>query len=191
MATVARLSIDDYNRIIETGVFDGRRVEFIEGRIYEMAPIGDDHEHAVDELTEWSVFSVAKAGVRVRIQETLGLAMLESVPQPDVAWIDREALQRRRSRPQAEDVLLVVEVADSSVGYDLGKKASLYAAAGIRDYWVVDCPKRRVVVHREPGSSGFGSLQEFSGSESVSPLCRPEVSLAVERLFRPTDAPAG
>jgi Uma2 family endonuclease len=188
MATLARLSIQDYDQIIATGVFDGRRIEFIEGRICEMTPIGDEHEHAVDELNEWSVLSVARLGVRVRIQETLGLPSLESVPQPDVSWIDKEAIRKSRTRPRAEDVLLVIEVADTSLAYDLGEKANLYAAAGIRDYWVVDCRNRRVVVHREPSESGYGSVEEFSGEEAISPLSHPDVAIIPEVLFKPTNA---
>lgn len=183
MHTLARLSVQDYDRIIETGVFDGRRIEFIEGSICEMAPIGDDHEHAVDELNEWSVLSVAKLGVRVRIQETLGLPTLESVPQPDVSWVDKEAVRKKKSRPQATEVLLVIEVAYSSLAYDLGKKADLYAAAGIRDYWVVDCRNRRLVVHREPTRSGYGSVEEYIGDEIVSPLSHPGVAIAPRVLF--------
>ncbi len=188
MATLARLSIQEYNQILETGVFDGRRIEFIEGRICEMTPIGDDHEHAVDELTEWSVLSVAKLGVRVRIQETLELPTLESVPQPDVAWVDKAAIKATRSRPRAEDVFLVVEVADTSVAYDLGEKAKHYAAAGIRDYWVVECQKRRLVVHRGPSQSGYESVEGFSGGQLVSPLSHPEVAIAPCVLFRPVES---
>jgi Uma2 family endonuclease len=189
MATLARLSIEDYNRIVETGVFDGRRIEFIEGRICEMTPIGDNHEHAVDELTEWSVLSVANLGVRVRVQETLELHTRGSVPQPDVVWVDRAAIAAKKTRPQAEDVVLVIEVADTSLAYDLGEKAGQYAAAGIRDYWVVDCQNQRVIVHRQPSEAGYGSVAEFSGSEAVSPLSHPEVSLLPEVLFRPTNKP--
>ena len=189
MSTLARLEIEDYGRIIETGVLDGRRVEFIEGRIYEMAPIGSRHESAVDQLTRWSYRTVDDEGVLIRIQQSLGLPSCESVPEPDMVWVRNG--DYTQTRPTGEAALLVVEVAETSLEYDAGDKASLYAAAGIRDYWVVDCPNRRVVVHREPGASGFGSVQEFSDSESVSPLCRSEVSLPVERLFKPTDAPAG
>ena len=188
MTTLARLSIEEYNLIIETGVFDRRRIELIEGRICELAPIGDDHEYAVDELNEWSVLSVAKLGVRARNQETLGLSTSGSVPLPDVTWVTKKPITLRRTRPQADDVLLVVEVADTSLDYDLGEKARLYAAAGIRDYWVVDCQNRRVIVHRQPSEAGYGSVEEFSGSKAISPLSHPHVTLLPEGLFRPTDA---
>ncbi|MHB8902013.1 MAG: Uma2 family endonuclease [Thermoguttaceae bacterium] len=69
--------------------------------------------------------------------------------------------------------------------YDLGEKACLYAAAGIGDYWVVDCRNRRVVVYREPGESGYRSTQEFAGKDRISPLSPPGVSLPVEVLFKP------
>ena len=188
MSILARLAIEDYGRIVETGVLDGRRVEFIEGRIYEMAPIGSRHESAVDQLTRWSYRTVDDEGVLIRIQQSLGLLVSQSVPEPDMVWVRNG--NYTQARPTGEAALLVVEVAETSLEYDLGDKARLYSAAGIREYWVVDCPNRRVVVHREPGPSGFGSVQEFSGSESVSPLCRPGASMQVERLFKPTDAPA-
>ena len=188
MSTIARLTVAEYDRMVNAGVFDqGRRVEFIEGAIREMSPIGPEHEFAVDELNERSVLAVAGKGVRVRIQETLGLPKLESVPQPDVSWVRRETRQKP-TRPEAEDVFLVVEVADTSLGYDLGEKANLYAAAGICDYWVVDCENRRIVVHREPRPSGYGNVKSFSGAETIAPLSRPEASFMPSLAFRPTGA---
>ena len=77
----------------------------------------------------------------------------------------------------------MVEVAESSLAYDLGEKADLYAAAGVRDYWVVDCRNRRVVVHRDPGKSGYGTVRSFSGDELVSPLSHSQVALLPKTLF--------
>lgn len=185
MATVARLSVQDYNRIVETGVLDGRRIEFIDGRICEMTPIGSKHESAVDQLARWSFRSIDDS-VLIRIQQSLGLPLLASVPEPDVAWVQNG--DYTQTRPTADDVILLIEVADTSVDYDLGEKARLYSAAGIRDYWVVDCPRRRVVVHREPGESGYRSVGENSRREAISPLSHPDVSLLPETLFKPTNA---
>ena len=185
MVTVAQLSIDDYDRIVETGVLDGRRLEFIEGRICEMAPIGAKHESAVDQLVRWSYRSVDDTAVLIRVQQSLGLPGSGSVPEPDLVWVKNA--DYTGSRPTAEDTLLLVEVAETSLDCDLGDKANLYAAAGIREYWVVDCQNRRLVVHREPGDSGYGSIKELAGKEEVSPLGCPEASLQPETLFKPTN----
>lgn len=185
MVTVARLSIEDYDRIVETGVLDGRRVEFIEGRICEMAPIGSKHESAVDQLTRWSYRSVDGASVLVRVQQSLSLPSEESVPEPDLAWVKNA--DYTQSRPTASDALLIVEVAETSLEYDLGEKAGMYAAAGICDYWVVDCQNHRLIVYRNPSSSEFGSVKEYKENETVSPLIFPEITLSPESLFKPTN----
>ncbi len=185
MVTVARLSIEDYDRIVETGVLDGRCIEFIEGRICEMAPIGSKHESAVDQLTRWSYRSVDDVSILIRVQQSLGLPVSGSVPEPDLAWVKNS--DYTGARPTAEDTLLVVEVAETSLDYDLGDKASLYASAGIREYWVVDCQNRRLVVHRDPGSVGYGSVKELAENQAVSPLSCAEVTLLPETLFKPTN----
>lgn len=116
MSTIAHLTLADYDRMIEVGVFDRReqrRLEFIRGEIREMAPIGSMHEQIVDLLNVWSFENVSKDRIRVRVQNSIGLPTLQSAPEPDLAWV----VQRDYSggRPSTEDVLLVIEVSDSSL----------------------------------------------------------------------------
>lgn len=186
MSTLARLTVEEYNRIVETGLFDGRRFELIYGLICEMTPIGSKHESAVDQLTRWSYRSVDDVSILVRVQQSLSLPMAGSVPEPDLAWVTNA--DYTGSCPTAEDALLVVEVAETSLDYDLGEKANLYASAGIPEYWAVDCQDGRLVVHRAPVSSGYDSVKEFAGDEVVTPLGRPEVLLRPEALFKSTNA---
>jgi Uma2 family endonuclease len=134
VSTIARLSLAEYDRMIERGAFDQtkrRRLEFIRGEIREMTPIGALHEAVVDRLTEWSFSSLPKGKVWVRVQNSIGLPELESAPEPDLAWGARRDYSQ--GRPAAKDVLLVIEVAESSLAYDHGEKADLYAAARIAD----------------------------------------------------------
>src|SRR5688572_24852343 len=126
MSTVAPLTIEQYDRMIARGVFDGpnrKRIELIQGELRMMSPIGPSHEDAVDELMVWSVESVPLDQVRVRIQQSVGLPALASVPEPDVSWV--RFRRYSKSRPDAADVLLLIEVARSSLKFDLGKKALL------------------------------------------------------------------
>ena len=140
-----------------------------------MNPIGSRHEVIVDRLTEWSFANLPKGKVRVRIQNSIGLPALESAPEPDLAWVARRDYSR--GRPVAEDVLLVIEVADSSLGFDTGEKADLYAAAGIADYWVVDVAAQRIEVRREPVAGRYAS---------VSTVCRRRrASAAVDAASQP------
>lgn len=182
MSTVARLSVEQLDRMIKSGVFDAanaHRIELIRGELRKMSPISDEHAGVVDFLTEWSV-RVKPAGVRVRIQNPLGIPKLKSVPQPDVAWV-RE--QRSSARPDASDVFLVIEVAQASLRYDRGVKAKLYAKAGVQDYWIVNIPDRRLEILREPLGLRYQNLQTLSPGGEARLLAFPDVALQVAELF--------
>ncbi len=184
MSTIARLSLAQYDRMIEHGVFDEekqRRIEFIRGEIREMNPTGSRHEEIVERLAYWSIGSLPEDKVRVRTEHSIGLPEEESAPQPDVAWV--AAGDYWEGRPDASDVLLVIEVSESSLAYDTGEKAALYAAAGIADYWVVNVPDRSIEVRRDPGASGYRSLQTFTGDDEVRPLAAPEIALRPAMLW--------
>lgn len=184
MSTSFQWTLADYDRMIEAGLFDGavrRRVELIHGEVREMPPIGPGHEDAVTRLDDWSHENVPKDKVRIRVQCSIGLPGMESAPQPDIAWVVCQDF--RRGRPTAADVPLVIAVAESSLAYDRGTKAELYAAASIAEYWVVDLSGQVVEVYREPLAGHYRSLRTFSGDDEVRPLCFPEVVLRPAMLF--------
>lgn len=180
MSTVARLSIGEYDRMIDSGVFENRRIELIHGELREMSAIGVPHEYAADELNEWSIQNVPLDRVRVRIQHSIGLAELSSVPEPDVAWVAR--LDYTRHRPTSADVLLLIEVSDSSLAYDRGEKARLYAQVGITDYWVVNIHDRCIEVRRQPAGKTFEDIRICNAGEKVSPLHFPSLAVPVDTV---------
>ena len=184
MSTVAHFTVADYDRMIASGMFDGpqkRRVELIRGEVRELTPIGARHEDIVDRLNLWSIRNLPEAEVRVRVQNSVGLPELDSVPEPDVAWVVQRDYSRRR--PTADDVLLIVEVAESSLDYDTGEKAELYAAAGIKDYWVVDVAAQVVEVRRELEGRRYRSLTAYRDGDPIRPLARPELAFLPALLF--------
>jgi Uma2 family endonuclease len=109
------------------------------------------------------------------------LPALVSVPEPDITWVRYR--RYAASRPKAVDVLLLIEVARSSLKFDLGEKALLYAKARIADYWVVDLPHRCVKVFRDPQRGRYRSVTAFEVGDEIQPLSFPKISLAVARLF--------
>jgi len=171
--------------MIDAGVFERegprQRIELIEGVLLQMSPIGHEHENAVDWLARWSFDNTKADEVRVRIQESLALPGQRTVPEPDIAWVRSGAYDK--GRPAASEVLLVVEVAKTSVAHDLGKKAELYAAAEIAEYWVADLKTRSLVVHRDPADGRYASITTLRGAETLSPLAKPDASLSVASLF--------
>jgi Uma2 family endonuclease len=185
MSTIARFSIEEYDRMIAAGVFSGRRyrrVELIRGEVREMLPIGPPHESAVDFLTRWSASVTPADKVRIRVQNSIGLPPLASAPEPDLAWV-RERKGYGRSRPKAADVLLVIEVAESSLDYDRGEKAELYAASRIQDYWVVNLIDECVDDFREPHRGRYRKVQTFVAGQRVHPLALPKAVLSVSDVF--------
>lgn len=183
MSTALRLTLQDYDDMVAAGLFDGkcrRRVEFIRGEIREMSPIGPEHAQAVSWLTRWSIENVPREKGEVRIQSSLRIPLLESVPEPDVAWYRPGSYGKRH--PQAEDLLLLIEVADSSFTYHRAEKAELYAEAGIAEYWIVDVCQACIEIHRDPRDGHYASLRTVTDDE-IAPLCRPQTMLRAGALF--------
>jgi Uma2 family endonuclease len=184
MSTITQLTLAEYDRMIACGVFEpreGRRLEFIQGAIRQMMPVGALHEVVVDRLNEWSIRTIPTGEVWVRVQNSIGLPQLRSAPEPDICWVVRRDYSR--SRPSAQDVLLVIEVADSSLAYDRGEKAELYAAAGIREYWVVNLIERLIEVYRDLGPQGYRQVRTYRDDEELRPLAFPQVVLRPGNLW--------
>lgn len=187
MNTSGRLTLADYDRMLETGVFDGSRsrLEFTRGEIREMTPIASAHEDMVDRLTRWSINATPKARIRVRVQNSIGLPELESVPRPDLAWVQQRDYST--SRPTTSHVLLIIEVALRTLQYDTGEKAELYASAGIADYWVVDIASNMIEVRRDPSQGRYRNLARYSGDDELHPLAVPEAMLHPASLWGSAD----
>jgi Uma2 family endonuclease len=176
------ISAEEYLRMGEAGVFAPEaRLELIEGEIVEMAPIGSPHAGTV-KLLNGLFARLAGALAVVSVQDPL-IVGERSVPQPDLALLKPRADSYTRSHPTAADVLLVVEVADTTLGFDLGTKVPLYARAGIAEAWVVDLQERAVRVFRDPSASGYRTSFAVSGEAKVNATALPAVELAVAALF--------
>ncbi len=181
MSTIARFSLAEYDRIVESGAFDRRRLELIRGEIREMTPIGPEHEDVLDQLNLWSIESVSPGKARVRVQQSIGLPEFDCAPEPDIAWVSPR--RYATGRPQAADVFLIIEVADSSLSYDRGDKAAMYAQAGIADYWIVNLRDRVVEVHRDPRPDGYRNVSLYREQNELRPLAFPDAVLHPSTLW--------
>lgn len=145
-----------YFRMAEVGILvEGRRFELIEGEIMEVSPPGNRHSAVVSRINAM-LAPVAAGRAIVRIQDPVILSDF-SAPQPDIALIRYAEDVYESGHPDADAILLAVEVADRSVAIDLRRKAWHYAAAGVREYWVVDLVRDRVVVHAGPEADGYAT----------------------------------
>ena len=184
MSTSTRVTLAEYHERIGRGEFVPREehhVELIRGEVLPMSPIGPPHSHVVDLLNDWSWEVLPRGAVWVRVQGSVAIPALESEPEPDLVWLRRGDFSRQH--PEPADVLLLVEVSDSSLAKDRGLKAELYAEAGVADYWVVDVPGRRVEVRRGPEGRSYRSVEAFGPGAVVRPMAFPEAALDVRRIF--------
>jgi Uma2 family endonuclease len=177
-----RWSRADYRRLGELGFFEGQRVELIGGQVIEGAPEGPRHA-ALAEVVRRALATIFPAECSyIRTEKPLALGRWDE-PEPDVAVVEGEPLAFLGEHPTADQALLVVELADTTLAYDRGEKADVYAAAGIADYWIVSLPERLVEVCRGAASHPAGATgaryadrRRLAPGEAVAPLAAPDLA---------------
>jgi len=177
---------DDLSQMGGLPSFRDRKLMLIDGEILEMAPPGPPATIAQLLIENWlrTVFPPDRFCVRIQLGMFFGI---NTDPVPDIAVVQGSPRTQVRHPKTA---LLIVEVADSSLAYDTGEKASLYAAAGIADYWVIDVNESRLHVFRSPQPDptqhyghGYTQIQVLIPSESISPLASPGHSVTIAELL--------
>jgi Uma2 family endonuclease len=175
-------NVDEYYRMYEAGVLAGNdRVELIQGEVFEMSPIGSSHAACVDRLNAVLHRKAGQIAI-VRVQSPIRISDF-SEPQPDVALLKPRKDFYSRSHPTPADVLLVIEVADTSVEYDRNLKLPLYAQAGIPEAWLVNLPKETVEVHTQPKAGKYQKVQRLKRGKSLVSPTLSDLSLAVEDIL--------
>lgn len=180
--TRRRFTVGELLHLAEIGFLrNEERVELIRGEIIEMSPINVAHASTVSRLV-WLLTKVFGQRVILSVQNPVQLGN-ESLLQPDVALLRPRDDFYGRQHPGPEDVLLLIEVSDTTLNYDRRTKALLYAEAGIADYWLVNLPERQIEVFREPLSSGYRTLTRYLPGEQVSPLAFADLELNVDDIL--------
>ncbi len=173
---------DEYCRMVEAGILTDRdRVELIRGEIVHKMTTGPRHIAFVDNLTELLVLRLA-GRARVSVQNALVVSD-DSVPEPDLKVLRRRALPYKQRHASAEDALLLIEVADSSLAWDRSTKLALYAEAGIAEYWIVNCPAESIEIYRRPEGSRYLDVQRVEGAATITLQAFPDVALTLAEIF--------
>ncbi len=174
-----RLSVRQYLQMIEAGIFPRDcRVELLGGVLVEMMTIGDPHDHTLTVLAV-ELRSLIPAGWFLREDKSLRIGPHSRV-QPDIAVVIGPFARYKNRTPQASETVLVAEVADSSYSYDRGDKWKRYAAAKIRNYWIVNINKRQFEVYREPAGIGDEAgyqTTEIYGEDAAVPVLIAEAEV--------------
>lgn len=181
-----RFTREEYHKLAELGILrEDERVELIEGEIIKMAPASPEHVAETHSLYDRLRRLFGKS-YTVRLQAPLALG--DSEPEPDLAVVQGAAKDYLHAHPT--HAVLVVEVAQTSLQYDREVKSSLYAKAGIPEYWIINLQSRQLEVYRDPAESpearyGYQYQTQFSltSKDTIAPLARPERAIRVARLF--------
>ena len=173
----------EYHRMGEVGILkETDRVELIHGEIIEMSPIGRRHYAFVNNLSRLLILALGDRAI-VAVQGPIALAD-DSEPEPDLAVIRRRTPSYKDREAHAEDAFLLIEVAESSLAYDRSMKLPLYAAAGIPEYWVVDCVAESIEVHRAPQVNGYRDVVRVTEPTArVALQAFPDVVLTLAEIF--------
>lgn len=176
------LSVADYHRMAEAGILTDRdRVELIEGEIITMSPAGSPHAGTVKRLNRLFVRAVGDRAV-VSVQDPVQLGD-DSEPEPDIALLVPRGDDYTAAHPSAADVLLVVEVADSSLQYDRRVKRVLYARHGIPEMWIVNVEAGVVEVYRHPTADGYAASETAGRDAMLTVAALPGLAIPTREIL--------
>jgi Uma2 family endonuclease len=180
-----RFTVDEYYRMAEVGILtEDDRVELIDGEIVEMSPIGDRHIETVNRCNRAFAPAFAAGRLVTSVQNPVRLDDYND-PEPDVVL----AHPGVRGAPRPAAILLVIEVAETSLDHDRRAKLPRYARAGIREAWLFDLEADTLEVHRDPRPDGYRLTRLYRRGERVAPEALPDLELTVEDLLPPEDMP--
>jgi Uma2 family endonuclease len=175
-------NVTEYYRMAETGILsESDRVELIDGEVIEMSPIGSRHAACVDRLNQLLSLLLGKHLI-VRVQNPIRLDEY-SEPQPDLCLLQPRADFYAQAHPTPADVLLVVEVADSSAGFDREVKLPLYAQASVPELWIIDLPADTVEIYAQPSGRKCQKSRKLKRGEIISSETVSQLSLAANAVL--------
>jgi Uma2 family endonuclease len=183
VVTEHRFTAEDYHRMAETGVLGPTaRVEFLDGEIIDRSPIGPAHGSVTKRLN-YQFNELAKGRWLVAVQDPVHLEQY-SEPEPDVMLLKRTPDFYRARHPVPADVFLLIEVADTSLGYDREKKLPAYGRAGIPEVWIINLLDRSIELYREPHPTGYTSRTILRAGDKAYPLAFPDAAVDIGELMQ-------
>ncbi|WP_315763639.1 Uma2 family endonuclease [Sphingomonas sp. Y38-1Y] len=175
----ARLTVDEVYALTDSGVLgEGDRFELIDGEVMPMAAAKADWHSIMEGRLVRALAPLVPSEARFYPAPSITFAP-ETLLEPDLVVAPKTIRPRDLRGP---DLLLVIEVADSSLPYDLRVKAPLYARYGVRDYWVVDAVRQTIRIHRVPESGSYADVEEYEAHDEVAPLLLPGITLRLDAL---------
>jgi Uma2 family endonuclease len=176
------LTVEEFEALARAEDWDeDTRVELLDGEVVWMSPISDPHAACVKRLNRLFGQCYTADQMLVSVQDPIRIERYDE-PQPDVALLRPRPDFYASATPTPADVLLLVEVSDTTLRNDLGRKARIYASGGVTEYWVVDLRHRLLYVHRSPEHGNYAVREVLAPGERVAAQFAPQVELGIEEV---------
>ncbi len=173
---------EEAHALVDLGFPNAEKLELINGDLIDR--MGKKHPHLLWQHLILTWLQHVFGNERVRLESPTDVSaedMLRNEPEPDL-MVTEKSIREYDSIPLPSDLLLAIEIADSTLQFDLRVKGALYARAEIREYWVVDVQGKRLIVHRNPQNGSYSSVKTYLANQEVSPLAAPEARFCMDRL---------
>lgn len=180
VTTLTRWTVADYHHMIASSLLAGRRVELVNGQIVDMAPEQPIHRATYRRGVK---YLEALLGDQAVVFSAAPVTLPnDSEPEPDISIVHPPETRYDSKHPGPADIYWLIEVSNSTLAYDLGEKAQLYAKQNIPDYWVIDIVAKQLWVHRQPNEGIYTSVKKLT-SGTLSPVTMPHINIQIECLF--------
>ncbi|HOJ61098.1 MAG TPA: Uma2 family endonuclease [bacterium] len=181
--TKRRFTVEEYYTMARSGILrEDDRVELIAGEINQMTPIGSRHMACIMRFSSFLHRHLTPEEAVVSVQNPIRLDEFNE-PEPDVALLKPRTDFYENQHPRAEDVLLIVEVSDTTLAYDRDVKVPLYAWFGIPEVWIADVEGKTVTVYRTPSPQGYEEMKTYRGDQTLFPSAFPEMNISVHDIL--------
>ena len=172
-------TIEQWHRLLETGVLAGQNVELLEGEIVEMSPEGVSHSFCNQTLADYLRNLLKDKAI---VNERYPITLDNSEPQPDLAIIQLPRDIYSQHHPYPENIYWLIEISNSTLQFDRTTKATIYARNGIREYWIVDLVNRKLIVHTAPQENIYRNISTHH-TGTICSQAFPNIAIALDKLL--------
>lgn len=177
--TTYKWSIEEWHELIDSGLLEGKSIEFLEGEIIEVSPEGVEHSY-----TNGSVVKYLREILLdlAEVRESHPVTLDNSEPEPDIAVVQLPETIYRNHHPYPQDIYWLVEISNRTLIKDLNQKIVTYARNGIPEYWVIDLVNKKLITHTQLQGNSYSKITEYK-TGTVSPLAFPDLAIALDKLI--------
>ena len=179
MSTSIEWSVDDYHRMIESGILNNRSVELLEGEIIAVSPKEPLHRFTNDSIAEY--LRELLKGV-AKVFEAHPITLSNSEPEPDIAIVRLPNTNYLTRHPYPKDIYWLIEISNTTLEDDLNRKKKIYAKEGINEYWVIDLKNTNLIIFREPSGNDYQNKLTLDRG-TISSIAFPNLNIEVRKIF--------